>query len=121
MKCSDLFENAPEIEIKTLFYDSRKKVKNGMFFCMDGLVHDGHEFIAQAIENGAVCIVHSEDISEKQKGIIYIRVEDVSDTMARVAARFYGYPSKKMKIYGVTGTNGKSTITKVIRDVHSRF
>ena len=121
MKCSDLFAKAPDIEIKTLFYDSRKKVKNGMFFCMDGLVHDGHEFIRQAIDNGAVCIVHTEDVKEKQKGIVYIRVEDVSDTMARVAARFYGYPTKKMKIYGVTGTNGKSTITKVIRDVHSRF
>lgn len=121
MKCSDLFENAPDVEIKTLFYDSRKKVKNGMFFCVDGLVHDGHEFIDQAIENGAVCIVHSTPIENRQKGIVYIRVEDVSDTLSRVAARFYGYPSRNMKVYGVTGTNGKSTITKVIKDVHSRF
>lgn len=121
MKCSDLFLNAPDIEIKTLFYDSRKKVENGMFFCMDGLVHDGHEFISQAIQNGAVCIVHTREIQDKQKGIVYIRVENVSDVMASVAARFNHYPSKKMKIYGVTGTNGKSTITKVIKDIHSRF
>lgn len=121
MKCSDLFVNAPDIEIKTLFYDSRKKVEKGMFFCMDGLVFDGHEFIQQAIDNGAVCIVHTREIEEKRKGIVYIRVENVNDTMASVAARFNGYPSKKMKIYGVTGTNGKSTITKVIKDIHSRF
>ena len=121
MKCSDLFEKAPDIEIKTLFTDSRKKVDKGMFFCMDGLVFDGHQFIDQAIENGAVCIVHHKEIQEKRKGIIYVRVEDVSDTLAHVASRFYEYPSKKMKIYGVTGTNGKSTITKVIKDVHSRF
>ena len=44
MKCSDLFLKAPDVEIKTLFYDSRKKVENGMFFCMDGLIHDGHEW-----------------------------------------------------------------------------
>ena len=67
MKCSDLFLKAPDVEIKTLFYDSRKKVENGMFFCMDGLIHDGHEFIPQAIKNGAVCIVHSKDIVDKQK------------------------------------------------------
>ena len=121
MKCSDLFLKAPDVEIKTLFYDSRKKVENGMFFCMDGLVHDGHEFIPQAIKNGAVCIVHSKEIEEKQKGIVYIRVENVSDVMPQVAARFNGYPSKKMTVYGVTGTNGKSTITKVIKDIHSRF
>ncbi|MGN1344301.1 MAG: UDP-N-acetylmuramoyl-L-alanyl-D-glutamate--2,6-diaminopimelate ligase [Traorella sp.] len=121
MKCSDLFTNAPDIEIKTLFYDSRNKVEKGMFFCMDGLVYDGHQFISQAIENGAVCIVHHHEVLEKQKGIVYIRVEDVSDTMAKVASRFYDYPSNKLKIYGVTGTNGKSTITKVIKDVHSRF
>ena len=80
MKCSDLFEKAPDIEIKTLFTDSRKQVEKGMFFCMDGLVYDGHQFIAQAIENGAVCIVHHKEILEKRKGILYIRVEDVSDT-----------------------------------------
>lgn len=121
MKCADLFENAPDIQIQTLFYDSRKKVKNGMFFCLNGIAHDGHEFIAQAIENGAVCIVHEKVIENRQKGIVYIRVDNVSDTMARVAARFNKYPSKHMKIYGVTGTNGKSTITRVIKDLHSRF
>ncbi len=121
MKCSELFEKAPDIEIDTLFYDSRKNVKNGMFFCMDGLVHNGHDFISQAIDHGAVCIVHSEELEEMKKGIVYIKVEDVSDTMSRIAARFYGYPTHKMKIYGVTGTNGKSTVTNVIRDVHSRF
>ena len=121
MKCSDLFENAPAIQIKELYTDSRKKVENGMFFCMDGLVFDGHQFINQAIENGAVCIVHHKEVLDKQKGIVYVRVENVSETLAKVASRFYDYPTKKMKIYGVTGTNGKSTITKVIKDVHSRF
>ena len=80
MKCSDLFANAPEIEISTLFYDSRKKVEKGMFFCMDGLVFDGHQFVDQAIENGAVCIVHKRDLQEKRKGIVYIRVEDVQSS-----------------------------------------
>lgn len=121
MKCSDLFENAPDVEIKTLFYDSRVKVNQGMFFCVDGLVHDGHEFMDDAIENGAVCIVHKHDVENRHKGIVYIKVENVTETMARVAARFYKYPSKKLKVFGVTGTNGKSTITKVMKDIVSRF
>lgn len=121
MDLSLIFENAPHLEIEELFFDSRKQVKNGMFFCLSGLAADGHKFVNGAIDNGAVCIVHSEEIEEKRKGIAYIKVEDVAACMSRVASRFYQYPTKKMTMYGVTGTNGKSTITNVIRDVHSRF
>ena len=121
MKLSEMFDQAPEIEISELNFDSRIKTLNSLFFCVEGLVSDGHNYVAQAIENGAKGIVHSKDIENKQKGIVYIKVENVVLTLNRVANKFFDYPSQKLKVYGVTGTNGKSTIAKIIRDVHGRF
>lgn len=121
MKLSEIFDNAPAIEISELNFDSRIKTKQSIFFCVEGLVSDGHLYVNQAIENGAVCIVHSKDILEKQNGIVYVKVENVTASLNRIANKFYDYPSRKLKVYGVTGTNGKSTIAKIIRDVHGRF
>ncbi len=121
MKLSELFENAPEIEIKGLCTDSRKVQQDDMYFCMEGMTFDGHQFVESAIEKGAICIVHSKDIESMHKGIAYIKVEDVNRTLNRVASKFYNHPSHQLKVFGVTGTNGKSTITSIIRDVYSHF
>lgn len=121
MKLSQMFDHAPDIDIKGLCIDSRKVKKNDMYFCMEGMVHDGHEFIDEVIEKGAVCIVHSKPIEHPVKGVAYIKVENVNSTLNVLASKFYGYPSKKMKVFGVTGTNGKSTITSIIKDVYSHF
>lgn len=121
MDLSTMFDHAPQIEINELGFDSRKKMDHGMFFCLTGINTDGHEYIDQAIENGAVCIVHSKPVENKKSGVVYVKVENVSATMNRIAARFYDYPTKKLKVYGITGTNGKSTTAKIIRDVLSRF
>ena len=116
-----MFENAPEIEITGLCIDSRKAKENEIYFCMDGMVHDGHEFIEEVIAKGVKAIVHSKTIAYSHKGVAYIQVENVNRTLNRVASLFYGTPSKEMTIFGVTGTNGKSTITSIIRDVYSNF
>lgn len=121
MKLSQLFEHAPDIEISGLCIDSRKAKKAEIYFCMDGMVHDGHDFIDEVIEKGVVCVVHAKEISTMQKGIAYIQVENVNRTLNRVASLYYGHPSRAMKIFGVTGTNGKSTITSIIKDVYSHF
>lgn len=121
MLLSELFDHAPEIQINQLSIDSRCKMDHGIFFCLEGIKHDGHMFIDDAINNGAICIVHSAPISEIKAKVAYIKVDSVVATLNRVAARFYQYPTKKMTVYGITGTNGKSTIAKVIRDVHSKF
>ena len=84
-------------------------------------MHDGHEFIDDVIEKGVKCIVHSKPVDDMKKGVAYIQVENVNRTLNRVASMFYGHPSRKMKVFGVTGTNGKSTITSIIRDVYSHF
>lgn len=121
MKLSNIFEKAPNIEIGELTTDSRVKTKNGMFFCLDGLSTNGHRFIPQAIKNGAICIVHSETLEKYEEGIAYIKVKNVNQTLSKVVNIFYKSPSKSMKMYGVTGTNGKSTVTNIICDIYNRF
>ena len=117
MRLSKLFKNAPTINITGLSFDSRKVVSGNIYFCLPGLTFDGHDFIDSAIKNGAVCIVHSKEIMNKIPGAVYIRVEDVNAAMNQVARIFYAKPSDKMTMYGVTGTNGKSTISNIIRDI----
>jgi len=117
MKLTELFENVPDIEIKSLMADSRKKRKDSIFFCVKGMMFDGHKFIDQAVENGAVVIVHSEPVEKKYDNVVYIRVRDVIAAFNKVADAFYGYPSHKLQMYGVTGTNGKSSIACIIRDI----
>ena len=100
MKLSQMFENAPEIEIAGLCIDSRCAKANDMYFCMEGMVHDGHEFIDDVIEKGVKCIVHSKPVDDMKKGVAYIQVENVNRTLNRVASMFYGHPSRKMKEIG---------------------
>ena len=117
MRLSKMFKNAPTTNVSGLSFDSRKVKKGDIYFCLPGLTHDGHEFIEDAIKNGAICIVHSREIKDKYPGAIYIRVQDVNEAMNQAARLFYGRPSDKMTMFGVTGTNGKSTVTNIIRDI----
>ena len=121
MKLSQLFENAPDIDILDLCFDSRKAKEHDMYFCMDGMIHDGHDFVEDVIQKGVKCIVHSKDIESMHKGVVYIQVENVNRTLNVVASKFYGYPSQQLKVFGVTGTNGKSTVTNIIQNVYSKF
>ncbi|MEE3488343.1 MAG: UDP-N-acetylmuramoyl-L-alanyl-D-glutamate--2,6-diaminopimelate ligase [Bulleidia sp.] len=117
MKLNELFENVPDIEIKSLMADSRRKRPDSIFFCVKGMMFDGHRFVEQAIQNGAKVIVYSESIACTHPEVTYIRVKDVNAVFNKVADAFYGYPSHKMTVYGVTGTNGKSSIACIIRDL----
>ena len=118
VRLSTLFQNAPDIEIKSLMPDSRKKRPDSIFFCMKGMMFDGHRFINQAIENGAIVIVHSEMIDKTDPNVTYVKVKNVTQAYNSVANAFYGFPSKKLKMFGVTGTNGKSSVATLIKNLY---
>ena len=119
MKLNLLIDGAPEIEIEHLMTDSRKKAKNALFFCIKGLMHDGHRFAKMAVSNGAAAIVHSDELASYDPNVTYIKVKNTVKALNMIASKFYGAPSESMKVYGVTGTNGKSSIAKMIRDLVS--
>lgn len=100
------------VEIDHISQDSRKVEKNTLFFCVPGTTVNGHKFAKMAEEKGAVCLVASEAV-EVLIPVIY--VSSVIRTMAYLAMRFYGNPSASLKLIGVTGTNGKTTTTHLIR------
>ena len=102
-------KNYKNIDIKGIAYDSRK-VKNGyLFFALTGTFLDGHNFIKNAIKNGALFVIGEKEMYELD--VPYLQVKNGRKALAEVSARFYNYPAKKLKIIGVTGTNGKTTTT----------
>ena len=119
MLLSKIFPGTADVEIKGLCLDSRKVKEGDMFFCLKGLEADGHRFAGKAAEGGAVAIVHSDDL-EKVEGVAYVRVDDVNCQLNRISNLFNGQPSHKMTVFGVTGTNGKSTTTSIISDVYEK-
>ncbi len=103
-----------EINISGIQFDSRKVESGFVFVATRGTASDGHQFIAMAIEKGAVAVVCEEVPTEKQDAISYFKVENSSDALARMASVWFGFPSSKMTLIGVTGTNGKTTIATLL-------
>ena len=100
--------------IASIEYDSRKAGPHTLFFALSGLHTDGHKYINDAISKGAAAIVHEADILKKEAGIAYIKVKNSRFAMSPVSAAFYGYPSRRLIVAGVTGTEGKSTCVYLI-------
>ena len=120
MRLSKMFMDVPTINIQGLTFDSRKVKPGDMYFCLPGLTFDGHQFIDQAIDKGAIAIVHSKEIEHPKSGAIYIRVDDTVDALNQAAKIFYNRPAENMIMFGITGTNGKSTIANIILISNSR-
>lgn len=114
MKINELFNVECDINIFGIMEDSRQHKTNSIYFCLTGLVNDGHDFIDQAIKNGAVVIVHSKEITNHYTDVLYIKVKNPLEEMLRVTQLLYDFPSKKINTIGITGTNGKTTIATVI-------
>jgi len=104
------------IEINNPQYDSRKIKCGDMFFAIGGFNVDGHNFISKAIENGAKTVVVEKDVTLVE-GITFIKVENGRRALAIAASNFYNNPSKKMKIIGITGTNGKTTSAFMLKGI----
>lgn len=95
--------------------DSRKASTGNMFVAVKGTQTDGHAYIGKALEQGATVVVHSEEIPDKiDKNITFIRVKDTEEAAGIAATTFYGNPTARLRLVGVTGTNGKTTIATVL-------
>ena len=111
------FVTAADPQIGALEYDSRKIKAGDCFFAVRGTQSDGHNYIASAIESGAVAVVCQELPQQLNEGVSYIVVEDSNKAMADMAAAFYDYPSEELELVGVTGTNGKTTVATLLCDL----
>ncbi|HIU63555.1 MAG TPA: UDP-N-acetylmuramoyl-L-alanyl-D-glutamate--2,6-diaminopimelate ligase [Candidatus Avacidaminococcus intestinavium] len=97
--------------------DSRAVREGSLFVCLKGAHVDGHNYINQAYQAGATCVIVEDEIKERPEGLTVIKVADTRSAMAYVAPWFFDYPGKKMRMIGVTGTNGKTTTTNIIRAI----
>ena len=105
------------LEISEIVFDSRKAVENSLYVAVKGTVSDGHSFINAAIDKGAKAIV-CEVLPENSKAdITLIQVKDASKTLGQLATNFYGNPSEKLNLIGITGTNGKTSVTTLLFDI----
>ena len=103
-----------EVEITGVNIDSRRIEKGHLFVDMKGTQVDGHQFISKAIEQGAAAVL-CEDMPESlATGVTFVQVESTEDAAGKVATLFYGDPSRKLKLVGVTGTNGKTTVATLL-------
>jgi UDP-N-acetylmuramoyl-L-alanyl-D-glutamate--2,6-diaminopimelate ligase len=107
-------EGVPEVEISGLAYDNRSVTPGTLFFCVPGFKVDGHDFAPDAVARGAAALVCTRPLG---LGVPEVLVGDVRAAMAEVAARFYGDPTSKLQVVGITGTNGKTTTAFLVRSI----
>ena len=125
MQLNDLLKRIPVLEIhgddsrevSELVFDSRKVTENSLYIAMRGTVVDGHSFIASSVEKGATAIVCEEFPENLNENATYIKVKGSSKILGHLASNFYGNPSEKLKLIGVTGTNGKTSVSTLLFDI----
>ncbi|MGB3453557.1 MAG: UDP-N-acetylmuramoyl-L-alanyl-D-glutamate--2,6-diaminopimelate ligase [Moheibacter sp.] len=108
VKLKEVIRNT-DIPISSVHFDSRKIEKNALFIAQKGTQVDGHEFIEKSISAGATAVVCEHFPENLNPDVTYVKVENSSEAMGYIAANFYDNPSEKLKLIGITGTNGKTT------------
>ena len=129
MKLSELLKNVEvlnalgdtDIEITGVNIDSRRIEAGHLFVAIPGTQTDGHKFIPKAVEQGAVAVLCEYFPNRREPGVTYIAVESTEDCVGEVATQFYGDPSRHLKLVGVTGTNGKTTIATLLYNMFRKF
>jgi UDP-N-acetylmuramoyl-L-alanyl-D-glutamate--2,6-diaminopimelate ligase len=107
--------------VYSLHIDSRKVVEGGCYFAVKGTLADGHEYISSAIDKGASCIICEMIPTNIIQGLVYIQVKDCRKAIATCAHHFYDYPSTKLNVVGVTGTNGKTSIATLLFQLYTHL
>jgi UDP-N-acetylmuramoyl-L-alanyl-D-glutamate--2,6-diaminopimelate ligase len=108
------------LDVNALHFDSRQVLKNDVFIAIKGTNVDGHQFIDAVIEQGAIAIVCETLPDDLVDGITYIEVENANVALAHMASNFFGNPSENLRLVGVTGTNGKTTIATLLYQLFKR-
>ena len=129
MKLSEIISNLKVLQtigdternIEGINIDSRLIKENHLFVAIKGTVADGHNYISKAVELGAKAILCEDIPEEKTEGITYIQVESTEDAVGKCATTFYGNPTSKLKLIGVTGTNGKTTIATLLYNMFRKM
>ena len=129
MKLKDLLKDIPaiatsgneDVEITGVNIDSRRIKDGHLFVAMKGTQVDGHKFIPKAVELGAKAVLCEDMPEQKTEGVCYVQVASTEDAVGKVATTFHGNPSKKLKLVGVTGTNGKTTIATLLYNMFSKM
>ena len=129
MKLNELLKNvkpiciigSDDIDITGVNIDSRKIETGHLFVAIKGTQTDGHKFIPKALELGASAVLCEDIPEEKVAGVTYVQVESTESAVGPVATVFFGEPSKKLKLVGVTGTNGKTTIATLLYNMFRKF
>ena len=110
-----------DIDLTGINIDSRRIKAGHLFVAMKGTQVDGHRFIEKAIELGAIAVLLEDMPDSLHEGVTYIQVASTEDAVGKVATLFYGNPSSKLKLVGVTGTNGKTTIATLLYNMFRKF
>ena len=107
-------KGSTEIAINAINFDSRKIENNDVFIAIRGTVADGHEYIETALSKGAIAIICDTFPENIVSGVTYVQVKDTNRALAFIASNYYGNPSANLKLVGITGTNGKTTIASLL-------
>ena len=110
-----------DVDIKGVNIDSRRIAEGHLFVAVKGTQVDGHTFIPKAIDQGAAAVLCEELPEERSEGVTYVRVESTESAVGPVATMFYGDPSSSLKLVGVTGTNGKTTIATLLYNMFRKM
>lgn len=113
----EIIQTGKSMAISSVTIDSRKVTAGNLFICLRGLASDGHNYIDQAAAQGAAAVLVEEARTDYPANLTVIRVENTRQAMAHIAANYHGHPAKKLRLIGVTGTNGKTTTTYFIEEL----
>ena len=117
----ELIKGKLDQEITEIKYDSREIEANNLFVAVSGFEVDGHQFIDQALKNGAAAVVIEKDLSGYQSGVSYIKVDNSRKTMAKLAKNFFENPLEEINLVGITGTNGKTTTSYLLYNILKKY